>query len=53
MPKTKDEALEAFKKFQVLVEKNLVNKIRVLRTDRGGEFISNKFASHCEEAGIE
>ena len=36
----KDEALEAFIKFRVQVEKNSEKKIQVLRIDRGGEFCS-------------
>lgn len=35
MLKNKDEALEAFKKFQTLVEKEAENKIKIFRTDRG------------------
>lgn len=27
-------------------------KIKVLRTDRGGEFMSREFAAYCDEAGI-
>lgn len=50
--KTKDEALEAFKKFQVLVEKNSSNKIQIFRSDRGGEFMSKDFISYCEGVGI-
>lgn len=35
MLKNKDEALEAFKKVQTLVEKEAENKIKIFRTDRG------------------
>lgn len=41
-----------FKKFRVLVEKNSENRIKVFRSDRGGEFLSKNFISYCEEAGI-
>ena len=51
--KGKDEALQAFKNFRVLVENGSERKIKVLRTDRGGEFNSNEFKEFCEGAGIE
>ncbi|GKC42686.1 putative RNA-directed DNA polymerase, partial [Tanacetum coccineum] len=38
----KSQALETFKKFKVLVEKEAEVKIKCLRTDRGGEFNSEK-----------
>lgn len=49
---TKDEALEAFKKFRVLVETSTEHKVKMLRTDRGGEFCSNRFAAYCEDTGV-
>ncbi|KAL8154924.1 hypothetical protein AgCh_000328 [Apium graveolens] len=52
MLKTKDEALSCFKKFKLLVENGTPQGIRVLRTDRGGEFCSKEFDSFCEEQGI-
>ncbi|KAL8157792.1 hypothetical protein AgCh_002484 [Apium graveolens] len=45
---SKDEALQAFKKFKVQVEREHANKIKVLRTDRGGEFCSKEFKEYCE-----
>lgn len=53
MLKTKDEALEHFKKFRVLVEKETKEVIQTLRTDRGGEFVSKAFEEYCQEAGIQ
>lgn len=50
--KAKDEALDAFKKFRAVAEKGSINKIQVLRTDKGGEFCSRNFMSYCEETGI-
>lgn len=53
MLKYKDEALSIFKKFKALVEDGSERKIKVLRTDRGGEFLSKSFVQYCEENGIE
>lgn len=50
--KEKSEAFSAFKKFRALVETGTERKIKVFRTDRGGEFGSNDFKTYCEEAGI-
>lgn len=50
--KTKNEAFGAFKKFKAMVEDGKERRIKVLRTDRGGEFVSNEFSQYCEEAGI-
>ena len=52
MLKTKDEALHYFKKFKLLVENGAEQGIRVLRTDRGGEFCSKNFTTFCEAHGI-
>ena len=41
--KFKFETFENFKKFKALVEKHSGRSIRALRTDRGGEFLSNDF----------
>lgn len=50
--KEKREALEAFKKFKALVEKERNQSIKVFRTDRGGKFTSREFESFCDGAGI-
>jgi transposase InsO family protein len=52
MLKTKGEAFDQFKKFKVSVENQYGRKIKVLRTDRGGEFTSKEFNLFCEQAGI-
>ncbi|GJS30316.1 zinc finger, CCHC-type containing protein [Tanacetum coccineum] len=51
--KTKDEALEVFKNFRKKVETETGEKVKVLRTDRGGEFLSNQFTTYCNETGLE
>lgn len=40
----KSEAFVAFKSYKVLVEKEVGNPIKFLRTDRGGEYNSHEFA---------
>jgi transposase InsO family protein len=48
----KSEAFENFRKFKALVENQSESCIKALRTDRGGEFLSNEFNHFCEENGI-
>ena len=50
--KHKDEAFEKFKVFKYLVENESDRKIKCLRSDQGGEFISNEFFEFCEQHGI-
>lgn len=53
--KNKSESFECFIKFKAFVEKQSGKCIKVLHTDRGGEFLSHKFNTFCEEmefAGI-
>jgi transposase InsO family protein len=50
--KEKSGALECFKNFKVLVEKEAGNSIQCLRTDRGGEYLSNAFNEFCSAEGI-
>jgi transposase InsO family protein len=49
---TKDETLDALTKIQVAAEAERDLKLKAIRTDRGGEFTSNSFASYCEDRGI-
>ena len=49
------EKLEAFEKFKwylARVEKEIGKILKCLRSDRGGEFISNEFNNFCIERGI-
>ncbi|XP_060195162.1 uncharacterized protein LOC132624392 [Lycium barbarum] len=50
--KFKSETFENFKKFKSFVERQSGCRIKTLRTNRGGEFMSNEFISFCEENGI-
>ncbi|CAJ2667520.1 unnamed protein product [Trifolium pratense] len=50
--KLKSEALEVFKKFKVLIEKESEKSIKILRTDGGGEYTSREFENFCTNQGI-
>lgn len=50
---SKVDALESFKSFQRLVEKQLGYILKLLQTDREGEFVSKDFDSHCDLHGIQ
>nr|GFA38834.1 retrovirus-related Pol polyprotein from transposon TNT 1-94 [Tanacetum cinerariifolium] len=49
---TKDQVFDTFKEYKSTVEKELRTTLRMLRTDRGGEFTSNEFTQYCKENGI-
>jgi IS30 family transposase len=49
----KSEVSDKFKEFKVLVENQKEKKIKVLRTDNGGEFCRNEFKEFCKKCGIE
>ncbi|PWA38442.1 gag-pol polyprotein [Artemisia annua] len=49
---SKDQAFNTFKEFRQKIEMELRLKLRMLRTDRGGEFTSNEFTKYCKENGI-
>ncbi|KAI3768676.1 hypothetical protein L2E82_19506 [Cichorium intybus] len=48
----KSQALESFKDFKDKVEKETGKVVKALRTDRGGEYLSNEFSKFCREHGI-
>lgn len=50
--KHKDEAFGKFKAFKALVENESDWKIKCLKCDRGGEFISDELFGFCEQHGI-
>nr|GEW26159.1 retrotransposon protein, putative, Ty1-copia subclass [Tanacetum cinerariifolium] len=49
---TKDEALNMFKTYKAEVENQLDKKIKIIRSDGGGEYESNDFAEFCSTFGI-
>ncbi|KAH9717203.1 hypothetical protein KPL71_021739 [Citrus sinensis] len=50
--KTKDEVLERFKRWKILVETQTNLKVKILITDNGLEFCNKEFGDFCERHGI-
>jgi transposase InsO family protein len=50
--KSKDEVLIKFKEFKALVENLSERKIKILRSDNGGEYNSNRFRNFCRDIRI-
>ena len=50
--KHKSDTFEVFKRYQNEVENQLGRKIKVLRSDRGGEYLSIEFFDHLKNCGI-
>ncbi|KAK8934943.1 hypothetical protein KSP39_PZI014634 [Platanthera zijinensis] len=50
--KEKAEALDKFREFKAMAEKEVGQPLKVLRTDRGGEYTSRLFDDYCREWGI-
>src|SRR6516165_5737465 len=48
----KSEAFDKFKEFRHEVEKQTGKSIKILRSDRGGEYLSAEFQDHLRENGI-
>eukprot|EP00253_Pinus_taeda_P013395 PITA_13395 len=50
--KKKSEVFDRFKEFKAQVENQTEKKIKVLRTDNGGELCSKEFEEFCKKCGI-
>ncbi|KAL0406022.1 UNVERIFIED_CONTAM: Transposon Ty2-B Gag-Pol polyprotein [Sesamum latifolium] len=48
----KSEAFERFKEYRLEVENQTNRKIKALRSDRGGEYLSDEFINYLKENGI-
>ena len=48
----KDQTFSKFCELKALVEKESGKQVKALRSDNGGEFISNKFKYFCSKEGI-
>ena len=50
--KYKSESFEKFKEFKVQVKNKMEKSIKILRSDRGGKYLSTKFIGFLKEYGI-
>jgi hypothetical protein len=50
--KSKDETFGTFRQFKAKIESEIRNKIRILRIDRGGKYMSHDFLNYCKQNGI-
>ena len=48
----KSDSFEKFKEYRTEVEKQLGKPIKAIRSDRGGEYLSNEFINHLVQNGI-
>ena len=47
-----DEVFQKFKKFKALTEKQNGKCLKIIRTDRGTEYMNKTFLDYCKECGI-
>jgi hypothetical protein len=50
--KRKSDTFNSFKRFQTFAENQLKDTIKAIHYDKGGEFMSVEFNSHCDNKGI-
>jgi Reverse transcriptase (RNA-dependent DNA polymerase)/gag-polypeptide of LTR copia-type/Integrase core domain/GAG-pre-integrase domain/Domain of unknown function (DUF4219)/Zinc knuckle len=48
----KSDTFNRFKKFKALMETQTGKKIKVLRSDNGGEYVSKEFNDFCDKEGV-
>ena len=48
----KDQTFSKFCEFKALVKKESGKQVKALRSDNGGEYISNEFKNFCSKEGI-
>lgn len=51
--KSSTEVLHMFKSFHKMVDVQFDKKIRVLRSNNGGKYVSQKFQMYLNDSGIE
>ena len=51
--RNKSDAFGCFKKFKAMTELQCGYKVKCLRSDRGGEFLSTEFIEYCSDLGIQ
>lgn len=49
----KSEAISVFDEYKIKVENQLGRTMKVLGTDRGGEYTSNEFDEYCKKNSIQ
>ena len=49
--KYKSEVFEKFKEFRYKVEKQIEKSLKILRSDRGGEYLSGEFWNYLKKNG--
>ncbi|KAF1325883.1 Integrase catalytic core protein, partial [Globisporangium splendens] len=50
--RSKSEVLDKFVQFVKLAETQIGRRVKMLRSDNGGEYVSNKFAAFCRDRDI-
>ena len=50
--RNKDQAFQMFKNYKYEIENQKGKKIKILKSDRGGEYFPLEFSKFCEENGI-
>ena len=50
--RNKDESFDMFKKYKTEVENQKDKRIKILKSDRGGEYFPQKCTNYCEENGL-
>ena len=50
--RNKDESFDMFKRYKIEVKNQKDRKIKILQSDRGGDYFPNDFSTFCEEYGI-
>ena len=51
--KKKSEVLEKFTELKALIENASGQKIKILRSDNGGEYVNNELLHLCSQSGIQ
>ena len=51
--KHKFYAFSYFQQFKALMENQSGHRIKILKTDRGGEYVSNEFLNFCKTHGVQ
>ena len=49
----KGDVFEYFKEFRTMIEKQTKKRIKILRSDNGGEYMSGAFKKYYKENGIQ